>query len=238
MKFSILHPSRSRPEKSFTTIQSWKEFSSGKNEIETIVSIDKSDLFGIKYYGAYEKFNHPIHRVSFIEHENRSAVDAINNAVKVATGDIFIVVSDDTSPINNWDELILKEVEGKTDWILKTQDGIQDYIITFPVMDRVYYNRFGYIYHPDYHHLFADTYMTCVADINGRKLTCNLMFKHNHYSSSGGKEGPDELHKRNDATWAQGEDLFIKLMKEFTPDQLSRITNVSMRNWLKMKRVL
>lgn len=237
MKFSILHPSRSRPEKSFSTIQFWKEQSSGTNDIETIVSIDKSDELGIKYYGAYEKFNHPIHRVRFIENDNRSAVDAINNAAKVATGDIFIVVSDDTSCPNNWDTDILKEVEGKTDWILKTQDGIQDYIITMTLMDRVYYDRFGYIYHPGYSHLFADTYMTCVADINGRKLTSNLLFSHKHYSNSGGKEGPDELHKRNDATWAQGEELFIKLMKEFTPEERSRITDVSMRNWLKNKGV-
>lgn len=148
-----------------------------------------------------------------------------------------MVVSDDTDCFPNWDTALLKEVEGKTDWILKTPDGIQPWIITMPVMDRAYYNRTGYIYHPDFQHLFCDTYLTCVADITGRKITSNLMFKHNHYSVSGGQEKPDELHKRNDATWRQGEETFIRLMKEFTPEERSRIQDPGMKNWLRNKGV-
>jgi hypothetical protein len=114
---------------------------------------------------------------------------------------------------------------------LKTQDGIQPWIITMPVMDRKYFDRTGYIYHPSFDHMFCDTYMSCVADINGRRITSQLVFPHNNDSIK------DDLRKRTDATWKQGEETFIKLMKQFTPEERSRISDVSMKNWLRNKGV-
>jgi hypothetical protein len=99
------------------------------------------------------------------------------------------------------------------------------------VMDRTYYNRFGYIYHPGYEHQFCDTYMSCVADITGRRITSNLKFTHLNDTIK------DDLRKRTDATWKQGEELFIKLMKEFSPEERSRIQDQGMKNWLRNKGV-
>lgn len=230
MRYSILHPSRSRAAKSFSTLMKW--MLSSVNDFELIISLDSDDPQKEVYKSLYRNANAII-----IENPNTSSVEAINNAAKIATGDILMVVSDDTDAVDNWQESILKEVEGKKDWILKTQDGIQDYIITFPVLDKIYYNRTGYVYHPGYRHLFADTYLTCVADINGRKITSNLLFPHKHYSHSGGKEGPDELHKRNDATWSQGEELFIKLINQYSIEDRRKISDFGMKNWLRRKGV-
>lgn len=231
---SIIHPSRSRPFKSFENILKWFGCRSRTIDIEIIVSLDNDDPLRNEYVKLYWD----AHSVKLTSDWNKSSVEAINRGAELAQGDIMIVVSDDTSPIDHWDTKIYEVVKDKTDWILKTQDGIQPWIITMPVMDRAYYNRTGYIYHPSYQHLFSDTYMTCVADINGRSITSNLVFPHRHYSHSGGKEGPDELHKRNDATWQQGEQLFIKLMKEFTPQQRSLIKDQGMKNWLRNKGVV
>lgn len=232
---SILHPSRSRPEKSFATIQHWFGLRSRSVDIELIISLDSDDPKLARYHQLYSDSVAKI-----IENHNRSAVDAINNAAKFATGDIFIVVSDDTSPINNFDELILKEVQGKTNWILKTQDGIQDWIITNPILDRIYYNRFGYVYYPEYLHQFCDTHLTAVADLTGRKLTSKLMFKHNHYSVT--KEAPDAVNKKADATWAQGEKLFLELARQnflLKPEEIKgKITSQSYINWMKNKGVI
>lgn len=224
---SIIHPSRGRPQKSFETLKKWRKCFMGcyGEPVEIIVSVDIDDFA----LNAYVR----LHGDRVLISKNRSAVDAINNAAKATTGDIFMVVSDDTDPVDLWNEKIHEEVKGKTDWILKTQDGIQKYIITNPILDRAYYNRTGYIYHPDFQHLFCDTYLTCVADITGRKITSNLVFKHDHYSVNGTQ--PDELHKRNDATWKEGEETFIRLMKQFTPEERKRITDPSMRNWLRNK---
>lgn len=224
MKISIIHPSRSRPAKSYQTTTRWTENASNEIEAELLVSVDEDDP-ELTWYEGYP---------NLIINKNRSAVDAINNTAKVSTGDILIVVSDDTEPVQDWDKKLLDAVKGKTDWILKTQDGIQPWIITMPIMDRTYYNRFGYIYHPDYLHMFCDTELTCVADITGRKLTSDLLFQHKHYSVT--KEQPDAINKKADATWAQGEKLFLERYKRnFDLPPGGKIQDNGMIRWLQNK---
>lgn len=215
---SLIHPSRSRIQKSKSTMYDWHRMAGGKN-FELIVSVDDNDPQLEEYRSWYEDH--------VIVNANRSAVDAINNAAKVAKGDVLIVVSDDTEPCSAWVEYIYHEANGKTDWIMKTRDGIQNYIITFPIMDRDYFNRTGNIYHPHFEHQFCDTYATCVADITGRKITSNLLFPHLNDSIK------DDLRKRTDGTWKQGEDTFIRLMKEFSPKDRSKIKDPAMISWLR-----
>lgn len=226
MEISIIHPSRSRPAKSFSTITKW--ILSASHDFEIIISIDSNDPDKKLYYALYQNTDAKI-----IENNNRSAVDAINNGAKVATGNIFMVVSDDTDCFVGWDEEIIKFVSDKKDWIIKTQDGIQNWIITFPILDRTYYNRFGYIYHPDFLHMFADTELSCVADMTGRRITSNLMFKHQHYST--GATAKDAISEKADSTWSQGERLFIERAKrnfDLTEPHY-QIRDQGMVNWLR-----
>lgn len=223
---SIIHPSRGRAMKSLQTTSKWVELADKYAEVELLVSIDEDEP-QMNLYQAYP---------NLIINKNRSAVDAINNAAKVAKGNILIVVSDDTFCPVDWNLFIDNETHGKTDWILKTQDGIQPWIITMPIMDRVYYNRFGYIYHPDYKHLFCDTELTCVADITGRKITSNLLFPHNHYSI--GKSVKDEVSIRADATQAEGEKLFIeRYKKNFDLPPGNKIQDKGLIDWLLKRNV-
>lgn len=233
---SILAPSRGRPDKCFDNLNNWID-KSGLPGIEVIVSLDEDDPELKNYQRLFAGRDYSWFR--YYAHSNRSAIDAINTAAAAARGEIFIVVSDDTDCFNGWAYELTKEIDGKYDFILKTKDGIQDYIITNPIFDRIYYSRLlalqNGVYHPDFDHLFCDTYLTCQADILGRKLTSNLMFKHNHYSVNGTE--PDELHKRNDATWKQGQETFIRLMNQFTLEERRRIKDQSMKNWLRNKGV-
>jgi glycosyltransferase involved in cell wall biosynthesis len=199
---SLLHPSRGRFSKSRSTIQNWISKSTGP-DIEVVVSVDNDDPDRDQYCNYYSD--------GCIVNKNRSAVDAINVAARAADGDIFIVVSDDTECPYGWDRLIINAIDGRKDWILKTMDGIQPWIITMPVLDRAYYNRFKYIYNPGYLHMFCDTEITCVADITGRKLTSSIVFPHQHYSVT--KERPDEINRKADSTWSQGESLFLERYK-------------------------
>jgi glycosyltransferase involved in cell wall biosynthesis len=226
---SILHPSRQRPDKSLHTLTKW--LNNAKTKVEVIISLDEDD----PTLGVYEMNN--TDNVKIIINPNRSAVDAINNAAKAATGDIFIVVSDDTDCPQGWDQKIINATEGRTDWILKCPDGIQKWIITMPVMDRIYYNRFGYIYYPEYKHMFCDTDMTCVADLLCRRMDVHVPFPHLHYSA--GKGTKDVLNERCDATWEQGEKLFIERAKQnfgIKPEDVKgQITDHGYRRWMKTK---
>lgn len=231
MTISLIHPSRNRPEKAFKTHCNWINSLSDKVDFQYILSIDNDDFYKMDYAEYFG--GHAI----IISNGNKSAVDAINKGAKYSTGDILVIVSDDTDCLINWDEYLLKLVDGKNDWILKTNDGVQPWIITSPILDRTYYNRFGYIYHPDYKHMFCDTELTCVADLTGRKITSNILFKHNHYSVT--KESPDAISKRADATWDQGEKLFLERYKrnfDLRPEDIKgKIQDNGMINWLQRK---
>lgn len=197
MNISIIHPSRSRSEIANKVRREWLD--KADNEIEYIFSLDSDDIQNTKYDGLC------------IYNTNRSAIDAINRGAEVATGDLFVVVSDDFGCPEHWDTLLLEALKGKSDYCVKTQDGLQPTLMTLPIMDRVYYERFGYIYYHEYRHLFCDQEMTAVAHMLGKAIILPILFPHNHYTT--GKFKRDAITARNNATWQQGEKLFNDRLK-------------------------
>jgi hypothetical protein len=203
---SIIHPSRGRAQKSIQAIEKWVE--NARFPFELIVSIDEDDTVKDAYVREYSARwllnpnSNPAKKI--IVNNNRSAVDAINNAAKESTGSIMIVVSDDTACPYYWDEKIIEATRGREDFVLRVNDEIQRWIITMPVIDRKYYDRFGYVYYPEYKHMFCDTEFTHVANLLGRVIYRNdLHFPHNHYSVR--KSTKDALNERCDATWNEGQ---------------------------------
>jgi|SRR5690242_3042689 len=202
---SIIHPSRMRPQQAFETATRWIERAGCP--VEYILSIDEDDPCKSEYLSHHHRIQRFITKVD----ANKTAVQAINSGAKEAKGDVFIVISDDFDCPKNWGLQIRILTHERTDWIMKTPDGIQDWLITLPIMDRQYYNRFLYIYHPDYKHGFCDTEMTCVGELTGRLMLCDIPFSHKHYSVTGQK--PDEVAIRADSYFEQGRATFIARKK-------------------------
>lgn len=203
MKISLIHPSRSRPKEALTTSAAWLSRAYNSLYIEYILSLDTSDPRLNDYHDALRKQS--------IVNDNRSAIQAINKAAEKATGDLLIVISDDFSCEQDWDVKLLDALHGKEDFIVKTPDGYQKTLITLPIMDRKYYERFGYIYHPDYKHLWCDTEMTVVGHMLGRVIDVDVLFEHMHHSL--GKSKKDKISEKNDATWQQGKRVFHERLK-------------------------
>lgn len=226
MSISLIHPSRSRPDQALSACINWMSKAQNIAQVEYILSVDTDDPQLL----AYQKMEIP---GTLIVNDNRSVTDAVNIGAEHSTGDVLIVMSDDFDCTQNWDELIKQTTKDKTDWILKTYDGIQEWIITLPIMDRVYYNRFGYIYNPMYMHMFCDTEMTVVGDLLERTITANdIIFKHKHYST--GQTPKDSLNTRNDTTWKQGQQVYVSRVKTNfgLSDATGRIKNQEHINWL------
>lgn len=230
---SLIHPSRSRPQKSRNTTKRWLE-RAGTDDIELIVSIDDNDPHRrtyLDFYSHYDQF-----KTKVVSSENRSAVDAVNNGAKESKGDILIVVSDDSDCPDNWGLVIQNAVRGKRDYVLKVDDGVQQWIVTMPIMDRVYYDRFGYIYYPEYRHMFVDTDFTHVADIMNKVIWRNdILFPHLHYSVTKIRHDRDEVSEKADATWQQGKALYLtRFMNSFGLEKVDRwrIKSDAHRKWL------
>lgn len=230
---SLIHPSRQRPDKSWTTTRHWLE-SAGSNDVELIVSLDEDD----PTLSRYEELYYDGSGAKIIIANNISAISAINRAARYAKGNILIVLSDDFDCPDNWAIKIQKAASGLHDFVIKIDDGIQDWIVTMPIIDRAYYNRFGYIYFPGYKHMFCDTEFTHIADGLGRiHRRHDLFFPHNHYCI--GKGIKDEINIRADKTWNQGKNLYLNRAKEGFGLGIDpfRISSINHKKWLRQNLI-
>ncbi len=225
---SIIHPSRNRAEMALSVANKW--INTAGCQVQYILSLDTDE----KEIEQYKQCNDII---QIVQHNNKSAIEAINVAVQYTTGDILIVVSDDFDCPDNWAIKLLEQIGDKKDIVVKTQDGTQPWIMTLPIMDRTYYNRFGYIYYPGYQHMFCDTEMSHVGDLLGKTLTIPITFPHKHYTTGAMKK--DSINEKNDRTWTQGETLYLKRVKEnFGIENPLPIKLPSHHiNWLKSKGI-
>jgi hypothetical protein len=207
---SIIHPSRGRPQQSFETMSRWLKLASDPNQVEIIVSLDENDPSLRDYFNFYDCHFKTFKHTKIIL-PNKSSVEAINNAAKIANGSIFMVVGDDQYCCPSWDARILNYTAKKTDWVLKVRDGLQNKIITLPIFDRTYYSRDKYVYHPNFKHLFSDTWFSDLAYARKRVIVKNVRFPHRQYSIIGTE--PDEINLKNNATYESGKKTYLELKK-------------------------
>lgn len=213
MEISLLHPSRGRAKKSRETIDFWR-MRAGLSEagIEILIGVEAEEAE--EYYSEYFPCGDRVHHsIKIISNEYGTAVKAINDLANISVGRIMIVVSDDSSCPPSWANKILRYTQGKSDFVLRVKDGIQPKMITMPILDRVYYQRDGYIYHPAFRHAWADRYFTEVAYKRKRVIEKNIMFRHLHYSVSKTKFR-DEQYARTDATFNEGKRIYNELIKK------------------------
>lgn len=208
MLITLLHPSRSRPQKAFETARRW--FDSGGIGVkwEYILSCDSSDPSLKEYDPCLGTQN-----LRRIVNDNKSVVDATNQAARVSNGDILLYLSDDFSAPDNWGQLIINEFKkysGPT--LIKVHDCLQGFdvpVLTIPIMNRALYERLGYFFHPEYKSMFVDCHLYEIVKKNGwLKFAPHLEFPHEHVSI--GKAEDDETYRRSAANWEQGKALFAK----------------------------
>lgn len=198
------------------TAKNWMLKASDPGNIEYILCISVQDPLRNQY-------DDLVGELSFItlhQHPHANMVKQLNLAATWAKGDLFINVSDDFDCPQHWDKSLLDALAGHYDYVVKTDDGIKvnginsDNIISLPIMDRAYYSRFGYIYHPDYNHFFGDEELSNVADKLGRKITLPITFEHIHYTMGKGKE--DATNKKNNRHFDNDKATFkIRKQKNF-----------------------
>lgn len=196
---SILHPSFGRPELARKCYDEWMGKADKPEDVEYILCLSSLDE------SAYGHFADAHTNVLVGE---RGLVKQVNNAAQLSHGDLLIAVSDDFGCPEHWDTLLLQSLHGESDYIVKTQDGLQPFIITLPIMDRVYYERFGYIYHPDFEHMFADQELADVGARLGRTITLPLVFPHRHYCTGAMKR--DATNIANDSKYKRDEQVYLQ----------------------------
>lgn len=179
-------------------------------EVEYILSIDMSDPDKMKYFDLFQSLDVPN---LILCNNNRSAVDAINRAAEKAKHNLFVQISEDFDCFQDWGKVLIEATKGKEDFLLKTNDGTQGWIVTLPIMDRKFYEANGYFYFPGFSHMFCDTDLTHKADIQKKLIVRNdITFFHNHYTTR--KTKKDAVNEKADATWNAGMALYFERLKD------------------------
>jgi len=116
--------------------------------------------------------------------------------------DIVVLVSDDMMPkVKGYDMYIRKGYKKHFpdfDGVLHFNDGHQgEKLNTLCVLGRPYYERFGYIYNPEYISLYSDNEFMDVSRILGKaKYISTVIIEHQHWAW--GYDKMDELYRKNE----------------------------------------
>lgn len=157
-----------RPDKFFACLDNIREHSGGV-PYKVAVKIDNDDLSDYSRLSQYPE-------CLVFKGDSKNKIHAINR--DIPSFDILFNHSDDMWFIANWDRVLFDAFE---DCCLHYPDGNRIDLMTYSIMDRAYYKRFGYVYHPDYASLFCDNEAQQVAKILGRyKYIAFQIFDHQH----------------------------------------------------------
>ena len=181
MKILVKWPTRGRWEK---WLKVFHEYQTHAADYRVLVSYDADDLPSLATLAiASHSFN-----TAFCGGEPKGKIAAINRDMQCAGDwDILVLASDDMVPeVRGWDAVIRADMQEHfpdTDGALWYSDGSSatDKICTMVVMGRKYYERFGYIYHPDYKELWCDNEFTDVGvKLKRIKRIDRVLFRHCH----------------------------------------------------------
>jgi hypothetical protein len=227
MKILCKYPTRSRPSKFLEVFDLYNRMASGKHELSFVLTLDEDDV----------TMNNPAMRRMLSRLEDRgvvksffgsskSKIQAVNaDMIDPHTGatwdfDILILVSDDMIPeVAGYDGIVVAEMLASfpdLDGVVHYNDGLRgESLNTLSIMGRKYYERFGYIYHPDYASVFADNEFTQVSRALGKAVYRDQVIIRHRWM----EQGKDALYARNEdnALYARDHEVFTRRMKEGFP---------------------
>ena len=208
MKFSLLHATARLPEGWRAAHDAWMARAKHPENVEYLLCVDS----GVT---ATREVQAGGHRLVF-NTDPASPVSAWNTAAKHSTGDVLIVLADDLFPCEGWDEKIeqaLKHLVMRSSGaVLEVSYGgtsaDQRRLIIHPILTRAYYERYGYVFFPEYFSMYCDDDFTAQARQDQVVLDArHIVFEHRHPTNG---SLPDAVYRRSNANekMEQGRAIF------------------------------
>jgi hypothetical protein len=178
----LKYPTRQRQLKFFENLINYIDLSSGKHDLLVVVSMDDDDseMNNDSSRNAFARLAEDGVAIVYHYGSSNGKIAAINRDIPAGDWDIVVSTADDMEPVEDgWDDIIVQDMlrefpdlDGalnyNTDPRLEDK-GPEGYktLITLPVIGRKLYDRFGYIYHPDYKSEWCDNEQTEVFETLG-----------------------------------------------------------------------
>lgn len=230
LRILVKCPTRNRPFVFARTISQYISLANDNENIQYLVTLDSDD----KDLEAYKTICERIGLKYIINHSG-TKIKAINRDFEHAGDwDICVLYSDDMiCKVQGWDEILRNEMQEHfpdTDGVLWHNDGYvgkgsdlsdiakrhgMNSLNTMVILGRKYYERFGYLYHPDYASLCCDVEFMHVAERLGKQVYFSqVLFRHEHYSNSPQfNYTNDALMKKTQRYYQQDNDVLTKREK-------------------------
>lgn len=226
MKFLLKYPSRGRPELFLSQIKLWMDKATGRNEFQWVFSIDKDDeTMNTPEFANRIRFallnRHCEYSINYCEPKGKiHACNAHVNQYLSPEIDILCLVSDDMTPVQDWDLIISETMEKHfpdKDGAIHINDGLQGQnLITFSCLGSKLYRRFGYFYHSDYKSCFGDDEFTRTVYAWKKVVYIpDVIVRHNWV----GHTLNDALHQKNHREMYEDHPIFVKRMQQGFPLQ-------------------
>lgn len=215
--FSLCHTTRRIPgwEKA---ARAWIEAADNPHSVEYVLCVDAEEeraqvqhVFDVVFFGI------PMSQrvLVFSGSKRRCAVDGWNAAAAASTGKFLITVSDDVFPPARWDTLLLEALGSRIneEAVVWVNSGEKRDLMAFSLLTRKYYERYGYIFYPEYLGMYGDDDFTRQALRDGVVIDCRKTlpeFKHLHPLH--GTAPNDEVyeHQNRPEAYAVGKAIFEK----------------------------
>jgi hypothetical protein len=211
----VKFPTRSRPDKFKNVLQKYINHLSGTVHVRFVITMDNDDDT-MNTQDMREWLDGLIDRgIDLVYHygDSKTKIEAVNADLEGENADVLLLASDDMIPeMFGYDAIIMQSMEEawpEFDGAIKFNDGLRnDPLMTLCVMGWKLYEKFGYIYHPDYKYLYCDTEQTEVC-IALEKFAVSPMCIIRHQWLPGEHPEADELHKMHESGESYQRDLKV-----------------------------
>ena len=213
MKLLIKFPTRNRKNKFFKVLRQYQNLCEDLDNTYFLITLDNDDE-SMNSSDVEDIFN-TFKNVKVIYGTSNSKIHAVNRDIELVNDwDIVLLASDDMTPkVKGYDNIIrnkMKELYSDTDGILWFNDGhMGNTLNTLCILGKKYYDRFGYIYHPEYKSVWSDNEFMLVGNILGKQTYFEqVIIEHEHPDWGYGNR--DEIHQNNSKNENQDKLLFTK----------------------------
>lgn len=211
MKFIIFNfATRSRPDKANAVLKNIASMCDPAH-YRVVMKIDRDDPT------CMDIENVPGTQLEIGWNVSTSKIHAINRDIPKMPWDILVDISDDFIFTKQGFDKIIRDHCGPDDCLhfpepfatSQSEKAKNENIIIMACMGRKYYDRFGYIYNPEYKSLFCDNELTAVAKKLGRyKFVDESIFYHAHPAAGYGKA--DAQTQRTESFWKEDKATYYR----------------------------
>ena len=213
MKLLIKFPTRNRKNKFFKVLRQYQNMCEDLDNTYFLITLDNDDE-SMNPSDVEDIFN-TFKNIKVVYGTSNSKIHAVNRDIELVNDwDIVLLASDDMTPkVKGYDNIIrnkMKELYSDTDGILWFNDGhMGNKLNTLCILGKKYYDRFGYIYHPEYKSVWSDNEFMLVGNLLGKQTYFEqVIIEHEHPDWGYGSR--DEIHQNNSKNENQDKLLFTK----------------------------